>query len=430
MKILSRHQAGIVLAVAILAAAMPTALLAANADVRTATKYAKGGDFISAMEILAPDFELPTVAPDAIKAMSQSKNFATGLVGQVAATQSLEDINRGARALRIAAHAGLLPADDAHGALNNLRQRYAEGVTAGKLSGNINDDPDLIQDGDAARNAQILRNTITLYSDHECAPEELRSLIAFSSQHQDAAALRKIVESSLPAMRLSIATLRGPVAEAFPAFAQAALAQRVRRVFVTTDGDALFGLDVKDALGGHDDLEIAIDPNQPATRVAVRQLALVIVERPPETETIRYAQTDVRFLAAAFLMPENATYQYEITKGGVEFEYAFEVTTESGGAVAPPQILRDRGSVQWSKCGPGRVVNVFGGSQPATWVANSDMEARCSNGGQQMGVSDVRRKIAEAVAIRVDAIIHAWGSATTLAPPQADRAAGPAAASH
>ena len=127
---------------------------------------------------------------------------------------------------------------------------------------------------------------------------------------------------------------------------------------------------------------------------------MTIAALPPETETIRYAQYQVNFLAGALLMPDNATYQYEYTRGGYEIEYAFEVTVERNGATQS-LLLRDRRSERWAKCSGARVVNVFGGAQPASWEANADMAGRCRSGGEQRSIGDVRRGLAADLAAQI-----------------------------
>ncbi len=239
-------------------------------------------------------------------------------------------------------------------------------------------------------------------------------LFSFVATRTDPWVLKSRLETRLNDMRFSIEALRGPVARAFPSYAAAELDRRVVPIFVSVDGDQLFGLDLKDAFRSVESVSLTDSKGEARTSIVVKQLGLVVASVPPETQTIRYAQYEVNLLLGALLMPNNATYQYELMTGGAEIEYAFEVTvTSSTGSTE--FLLRDRQREQWSHCSGARVVNVFGGAEPVTWNANADMTRRCGSSSPQISLSDIRKALAAKIAVDIATRLVERQSTTSVA---------------
>ncbi|MBF0334954.1 MAG: hypothetical protein HQL40_15115, partial [Alphaproteobacteria bacterium] len=96
-------------------------------------------------------------------------------------------------------------------------------------------------------------------------------------------------------------------------------------------------------------------------------------------QPVIYDQYQVNLLSAVLLMPKNASYIYDVSTGGIELSYAFEVTAT--GKAFPPyaKLIRDRVTRQWQTCSNARIQNVFGGVQPANFVANEHMQQTCGS---------------------------------------------------
>lgn len=296
--------------------------------------------------------------------------------------------------------AGLLPAATAQPVIDELRDRYQDGVLDNSLHGSITAVPLLLTAPKPGFDAALLDDSFDEAVKDGLSRDEADAVIAFVKARAGTDGLQQHLARKLLASRPSIAALKGPIQALYPEYAREQLKVRITPIHLTAQGDQLFGLNLKDALGRLDNLNVMPTPEQARARVHIKELAMTIAALPPETETIRYAQYQVSFLAGALLMPDNATYQYEYTRGGYEIEYAFEVTVERNGTTQS-LLLRDRRSERWAKCSGARVVNVFGGTQPASWEANADMAGRCRNGGEQRSIGDVRRGLAADLAAQI-----------------------------
>lgn len=112
--------------------------------------------------------------------------------------------------------------------------------------------------------------------------------------------------------------------------------------------------------------------------VVVEKLRFEDRQLPSQSQTITYAQHDVDLLKAALLMPRNASYMYDWKTGGVELEYGYVVRLNQNGKVLLDELIRGTFTEKFVSCDNPRIVNVFGGSTRADFVANSDMSSRCS----------------------------------------------------
>ena len=83
-------------------------------------------------------------------------------------------------------------------------------------------------------------------------------------------------------------------------------------------------------------------------------------------------------LSAVLLMPRNASYLYEVVSGGAEIEYGYVVSAFADGKSIYDEVIRGRVGGQYRRCQNARIQNVFGGVSSAGFVANNDMQQRCS----------------------------------------------------
>ena len=103
-------------------------------------------------------------------------------------------------------------------------------------------------------------------------------------------------------------------------------------------------------------------------------------------------------------MPRNASYIYEVSSGGVQLSYAFEVKATGKGAPAFDELVRDRASREWRSCSNARVQNVFGGVQRADFVANDHMQTVCNNASSPSSPDDLRSEAISRLVIAIGRI--------------------------
>ncbi|MGT2495037.1 hypothetical protein ACU4GD_43325 [Cupriavidus basilensis] len=201
--------------------------------------------------------------------------------------------------------------------------------------------------------------------------------------------LYKDFSTILPNLRLSPSQVgTGSIGRNFSLEAERSLAKRRGKFHLTVaPEDPLLQADLSAALSKKLPLAEFVDTPQGAIPVTVRKLRFEERIQAERTETVTIAQYNVSFLAAALLMPRNASYLYDKRTGGIAIEYAYELKVGPG----KPDLLRDTINRTYSACSNSRIVNVFGGVSAADFVANDSMRADCS--GSATDISQLRKEV-------------------------------------
>lgn len=105
-------------------------------------------------------------------------------------------------------------------------------------------------------------------------------------------------------------------------------------------------------------------------------------QSPPRTETVSYRQHEVNLVAAALLMPRNASYMYDVVSGVSEIEYGYLIIIQPQAKKSREMIVRGKVGGQYIECRNARVQNVFGGVERADFIANQDMSNRCTGNSE------------------------------------------------
>lgn len=150
--------------------------------------------------------------------------------------------------------------------------------------------------------------------------------------------------------------------------------------------------------------------NATTINITVEKLRSEDRQLPGQSQTITYAQYDVDLLKAALLMPRNASYMYEWKTGGVELEYGYVVRLNQNGKILLDELIRGTITEKFVSCDNPRIVNVFGGTTRADFVANSDMSSRCSGAASSSSsTQDLKGRV---LALLVDKIVSVEALAT------------------
>ena len=206
------------------------------------------------------------------------------------------------------------------------------------------------------------------------------------------------LHASLPELRLSAALWRDHAAKLFPEEAIRELAnQEVKIHLAVIPPDRLLLEDLLKKIRGTSSNISVTDEAQAGVKVRVGKLQWEEQRRPPTTQTVMYAQHQVNLLGAVLLMPRNASYVYEVAQGGVDVSYAFEVKAEGRGFPPVDQLIRERVSHSWTACSNARIQNVFGGVQPATFVANDHQVSTCSGNSGEVSSDKLRDSALEKI---------------------------------
>lgn len=119
---------------------------------------------------------------------------------------------------------------------------------------------------------------------------------------------------------------------------------------------------------------------------------------PERRDTVTYAQYEVNLVAAALLMPRNASYMYDISATEASIDYGYVVSVEGGDAPKYENVVRGTLKSESVRCSNARIQNVFGGTTSAGFVANEGMSRRCQSGGGK-SLDELRREIMQDVIV-------------------------------
>lgn len=187
------------------------------------------------------------------------------------------------------------------------------------------------------------------------------------------------MKKTILAVLISLSSVYGPVLARQNLEPQASQKQPTLRVTLQVKGgDRLFADDMLNTLRAQISGVEWVTQEEGGLVVTVERVRHEERSRPERTETITYASHQVNPFGAAFMMPRDASYLYEVTTGGMEIEYGYVVQAHANGKPVFDKLVRGRLDQSWQRCANARVQNVFGGVIPAQFVANPDMEQRCA----------------------------------------------------
>lgn len=289
--------------------------------------------------------------------------------------------------------AGVLPDEQINGLLMKLNKETLSRNLSGAIPFDLGDNVKPFPDFQApAHQAAMLERTIKALQ-VSGGSRQIRPLIKYVQQVGPTSTEGKRIEMLLPSINIRRDEL-DEVAKLYPAFAAARKeATMVRVQLKVKNGDRLFADDIQQMLRAN------LKGVDWVTELGPKVLVLGIErvrhdERtlPERTQTITYAQHQVSLLSAALLMPRNASYLYEVISGGAEIEYGYVVDAVADGKTVYDKVIRGRVGGEYQRCQNARIQNVFGGVNPADFVANDDQQQRCS-GASAASMDRLRREV-------------------------------------
>lgn len=213
------------------------------------------------------------------------------------------------------------------------------------------------------------------------------------------------VGRALPLVNLSIDQLRESVAPLFPEYAEQAIRAKTIPAFLSiSPEDPLLQHDLQARLSMHPELVFVDTAERARMIIRVNRLQFEEVDDPERRQTITYADYQVNLLAAALLMPKNASYLFDHVSGRAVIEYAFKISVELDGGAKSDRLLRDRIERTYSICSNARIQNVFGGVQPATFQANAEMERLCAGRSSVVRARDLRPDVLERLVAEIESL--------------------------
>jgi hypothetical protein len=320
--------------------------------------------------------------------------YRTYLEKSIADVSSSDQANVIFEKLSTAKSAGIFPEEQVRELFAKLLKVVTDGNTTGSIPFDLGDQIDLFPVLSSPVHQQIIVNrTINILQDCSSGNRPVAALMECVQRVGVDSAEGKRIEFLLPTMNIRCNEL-DVVAKVFPKFAATRKEEITARVFVQfKNGDRLLSEDILDALRNRVRGVEWVTSDGP-------NIITVVIDRarndektlPERTETITYATHEVNMVSAILLMPRNASYLYEVVSGGAEIEYGYVVSAFVDGKSIYDEVVRGRVGGEYRRCQNARIQNVFGGVSSAGFVANDDMQRRCS-GPSSASIENLRKDV-------------------------------------
>lgn len=145
--------------------------------------------------------------------------------------------------------------------------------------------------------------------------------------------------------------------------------------------DRLLEDDISKTLQKKSEDFVVVDTNSPKENLVIVNIEKLKHDEqilPPVSETIVYSMHEVNMIGAAFFMPTGSSYMYELTTSESNLEYGYFLKVIKNNNVVVEELFRGKFSEKCKSCNNQRIVNAFGGTSKAQFIANEDMKSRCS----------------------------------------------------
>lgn len=284
--------------------------------------------------------------------------------------------------LQLAKTAGLFSENEMSEIVTKLNKAVTNANLKGTIPFDLSDNNDLrglFPDLQTPEHQAVMRDRTIKNLQLQTGFRRLGPLVTYIQGVGPTSTEGKRIESLLPSMNIKYDEI-DVVARVYPAFAAARKEAITKRILLKIkNGDRLFADDMQQALRSQlRGVNWVTEIGPKVTIVGIERIRNDERILPERTQTITYSQGQVNFLSGALLMPRDASYLYDVISGGAEIEYGYVVDAISEGKTIYEKVIRGKVGGEYQRCQNARIQNVFGGVNPATFVANDDQKQRCS----------------------------------------------------
>lgn len=275
-----------------------------------------------------------------------------------------------------------------------LKKRVQTGNLTGTLPFDLTTDISLFPELMTSEHQNfIINRTIESIQRNEARVLRINALIEYIKIKDKNSIEVKKIESLLPSLKIKYNEL-DLIGSVFPEYANT----RREEVSITIslelkNTDRLLNEDIiqnlKNTISG---VTWVSEKSPKSIHVVIERIRSEEKTYPERNETVTYAQHEINWLAAAMLMPRNASYLYDIHSGGAEIEYGYAITGSFDNKIVFDELVRGKVSGTFSKCKNMRIQNVFGGVSPAGFIANPEMQRRCG-GPDSVSIEELRNQV-------------------------------------
>ncbi|MFZ6843748.1 hypothetical protein [Undibacterium sp. RuTC16W] len=262
-----------------------------------------------------------------------------------------------------------------------IEKQVIDGNLNGKVAFDLGDNTDAFPILKNSPHIELIVNrTIKHLQENKSNSRPVTQLMAYIEKGGVGSPLAKKVSPLLSSMNIKRSEFES-VAKVYPDFVRMRMEMTPTRVFTQfKNADRLLSDDIQTLLKNKfDKVQWVTTSDENTVTLNIDRLRNDERVIPESAQTITYGFFDVNIVYASLYMPKNASYLYDIITGGAQIEYGYEVTAFKGGKKIFDDVARGRVGGESSRCQNQRVQNVFGGVSPANFVANDDMQRRCSS---------------------------------------------------
>lgn len=202
------------------------------------------------------------------------------------------------------------------------------------------------------------------------------------------------LKQQVAAIDLPIDIVKTEVSDLYPELAEELVQDREIVIFMVNDSsDEFFYYELDEKIRSDLSFRIVDEAEPGSFQLIVRNLKVVEKEIPERTKIIRYSYYQVDIMKAALLMPKHASYVFDEIAGGMKIRYSGILELSQNGVVADTQRISDSVEELYSYCDDARVINAFGGVEPADFIPNSDMQNRCSQTARSIDIDKINERV-------------------------------------
>lgn len=274
-----------------------------------------------------------------------------------------------------------------------LNKEVIEKNSNGKIQFNLNEKIDCFPElNSPAHQKLIIDNAIKKLQVGSSENRPVGELIDYAQRVGVNSPEWERINSLLPTMNIRRDELDA-LAKVFPEFATVRREEITARLFLQVkNGDRLFKDDIVETFHSRiHGVEFSPNATPETITLVVEQVRYNEKTLPTHTQTITYAKHELNTMAV-LLLPRNASYLYDVVTGGAEIEYGFVISAIKNGKIIHDGVIRGKVGGECRQCQNKRIQNVFGGVSSANFIANEDMQQRCS-GPETMSMDDLRKEI-------------------------------------
>lgn len=290
--------------------------------------------------------------------------------------------------------ARIFPDDQIQEFFKDLAKNVSIGNTIGSVPFILGDKIDHFPELKSPAHQKIIVNrSIKVYQGSIRSNRAVPDLMEYVQRLGVDSAEGKRIESLLPTINISRDELN-VVAKVFPNFAKARQEEITARIFLQLkNADRFLREDLLQTLrSGVRGVEWVPSAGPNTIILMIERLRNDEKTLPERMQTITYAQHEVNLLSAAFLMPKNASFLYDVVSGGAEIEYGYVITAIENNKPIFEELVRGKVGGEYRSCQNSRIQNVFGGVSPANFVANYEMQHKCA-GPSSISIDELRKEV-------------------------------------